>query len=191
METFLRGVLPNLMPDGCSFECHTFQGKRDLLAKLPNRLRAYAGWLPLESRLVVLVDADQDDCRDLKRRLEGMASAANLRSRSQTGAARWQLVNRIAIEELEAWYFGSWEAVRQAYPKVPATVPQRARFRQSDAIRGGTWEAFGRILQRHGYFMTGLRKIEAARAVAGHVDPWNSRSPSFRRFRDAIVEAVG
>ena len=41
IETFLRGVLPNLMPDGCSFECHTFQGKRDLLAKLPNRLRAY------------------------------------------------------------------------------------------------------------------------------------------------------
>jgi hypothetical protein len=25
------------------------------------------------------------------------------------------VVNRLAIEELEAWYFGDWEAVRAAY----------------------------------------------------------------------------
>ncbi len=31
-----------------------------------------------------------------------------------------------------------------------------------DAIPGGTWEAFERVLQRSGYFQTGLRKLEAA-----------------------------
>ena len=28
----------------------------------------------------------------------------------------WQVVNRIAIEELQAWHFGDWEAARQANP---------------------------------------------------------------------------
>ena len=62
-------------------------------------------------------------------------------------------------------------------------------FRDPDAIPGGTWEAFERILKRAGYFPTGLRKIEAARSIAPHVDPWASRSNSFARFRDAVLEA--
>ena len=93
------------------------------------------------------------------------------------------------IEELEAWYFGNWEAVRQAYPKVSPTVPDRARYRDPDGVRD-TWEAFERILKRHGYFSTGLRKIEAARAIAEHVDPAGNRSGSFSVFHRTLREAV-
>ena len=101
------------------------------------------------------------------------------------------MVNRVAIEELEAWYFGEWEAVRGAYPRVSRTVPQQARYRDPDAIRGGTWEAFERVLQRRGYFKTGLRKLEAARQVAAHFDPDRSRSHSFEKLRAVIAEAAG
>ena len=189
MEAFLRALLPCVLPADRTFEVHAFQGKPDLLGKLQDRLRGYAQWLPDDWRLVVVVDRD-DDCLALKAQLEEAAAAAGLRTRTRAGRRPWQLVNRVAIEELEAWYFGDWQAVFSAYPRVSPTVPNQAGYRDPDAIRGGTWEAFERILQRRGYFKTGLRKVEAARAVGVHVDPRRSRSHSFVKFREAIVEAT-
>lgn len=114
MEAFLRALLPRLLPKDRTFEVHPFQGKDDLLGKLEARLRGYAAWLPEDWRIVVVVDRDDDDCRDLKQRLEVIAQRAGLRSRSRAGGLPWQLVNRIAVEEMEAWYFADWEAVRAA-----------------------------------------------------------------------------
>ena len=190
MEAFLRKVLPRLLPTSCTFAIHAFQGKPDLLAKLHRRLRGYAQWLPPNWRVFVIVDRDRDDCRTLKHQLEDVASRAELMTRSQAGSCHWQVVNRIAIEELEAWYFGDWDAVQSAYPRVSASVPKQAGYRNPDAIRGGTWEAFERVLKRGGYFKTGLRRIETARAVAACFEPSRSRSRSFARFRDAVIEAT-
>lgn len=189
MEAFLRGLLPRLLPPGRTFEVHPFQGKQDLLDKLEGRLRGYANWLPADWRIVVVVDRDDDDCTMLKRQMEQIAVNARLRTRSRS-CSSWQLVNRIAIEELEAWYFGDWEAVRASYPRVSENVPRQSRYRNSDAIAGGTWEAFERLLQRQGYFKGGLPKIEVARTLGQHLDPDRCRSPSFACFRDALLEAV-
>lgn len=190
MEAFLRIVLPRLLPVDRTFEIHVFQGKTDLLGKLCVRLRGYRHWLPREWRLVVMVDRDDDNCLELKERLEASAQDASLLSRTRAQDGLWQVVNRVVIEELEAWYFGDWNAVCAAYPRVRPTVARQARYRDPDAIPGGTWEAFERVLQRHGYFRTGLRKVEAAEAVAAHFDPDRSRSRSFAEFRHAISEAV-
>jgi hypothetical protein len=189
-EVFLSALLPRLLPQDRTFEVHPFQGKSDLLGKIEARLRGYASWLPEDWRIVVVVDRDHDDCRELKQRLEDMAARAGLRTRTRTGAMQWQLVNRIAVEELEAWYLGDWEAVRAVYPRVPGSVPQRQGFRDPDAVAGGTWEAFERVMQRHGYFKGGLAKLAAARAIGAHVDPLRSRSRSFQVFCSAIDEAV-
>jgi hypothetical protein len=190
MEAFLRALLPRLLPKDRTFEVHPFQGKDDLLGKLEARLRGYAAWLPEDWRIVVVVDRDDDDCRDLKQRLEAIAQRAGLRSRSRAGGLPWQLVNRIAVEELEAWYFADWEAVRVAYPRVPAGIPHRQGFRDPDAIAGGTWETFERVMQKYGYFKGRLAKIEAARAIGTCVDPARSRSHSFAVFQQALAEAV-
>jgi hypothetical protein len=190
MEAFLRALLPRLLPQDLSFEVHAFQGKADLLGKLESRLRGYAAWLPQDWRIVVIVDRDDDDCRELKARLEDMARRAKLRTRSTARHPRWQLVNRIAIEELEAWYFGDWKAVCSAYPRLQATVPEKRGFRNPDNIAGGTWEAFERILQRHGYFKGGLPKIEVARTLGAVLDPTRCGSRSFVKFRDGILEAI-
>ena len=190
IEVFLRELLPRILSADCDFEIHPFQGKLDLLGNLGNRLRGYAQWLPDDWRILVIVDRDDDDCRQLKQRLEDVASGANLRTRSQAGGRPWQLVNRVVIEELEAWYFGDWEAVRSAYPRVSPTVPNQSRYRNPDSVQGGTWEAFERILKGRGYFRTGLRKMEAARTVAAYIDPARNRSHSFTKFRDALVEAT-
>ena len=189
-ETFLQELLPRVLPEGCTFNCHVFEGKQDLLRKLESRLRGYKYWLSADRRLVVVLDRDNDDCHALKMRLERAAADTDLLTRSQARGEPWQVVNRIAIEELEAWYFGDWEAVRQAYPGVAPNVPQKAGYRDPDAIRGGAWEAFERILKSRGYFRTGLRKIEAARTIAPHIDPTRNRSPSFRVFHDALIDAT-
>jgi hypothetical protein len=186
MEAFLRAFLPRVLPAGQTFEVFSFQGKSDMLAKLPQRLRAYAAWLPADWRIVVLLDRDDDDCRNLKRDLEDVASSARLRTRTQARGGAWQVVNRIAIEELEAWYFGDWPAVCAAYPRMPPNAARAAPFRDPDAIRGGTWEAFERVLQRHGYFKAGLPKIEVARRLGALLDPARSRSRSLQVLMSAL-----
>jgi hypothetical protein len=186
MEEFLRGLLPQLL-NPIPFEIRTFQCKNDLLQRLPNRLRGYT-WYPEDYRIVVVVDRDQDDCEELKQELEQYATEAGLSTRAKPRRGHFTVVNRIAIEELEAWYFGDWNAVRIAYPRAPENVPRRARYRDPDSIAGGTWEAFERVLQRAGYFKGGLRKIEAARNIAPHLNPICNRSHSFQVFRDALLE---
>ena len=188
-ETFLRALLPRLLPQHCTFEVHPFQGKSDLLGNLEPRLRGYAAWLPEDWRIVVVLDRDNEDCHALKGQLELIACRAGLRTRTRAGKAGWQLVNRIAIEELEAWYFGDWAAVCSAYPRASANVPRRQRFRDPDAIAGGTWEAFERVMQTYGYFKGGLTKLEAARVIGAYIDPARSSSRSFRVFSAAISEA--
>lgn len=190
MEAFLRVLLPRLLPEDRTFEVHPFQGKSDLLIRLEPRLRGYATWLPPDWRIIVVVDRDDEDCRVLKRRLEEIAHRSGLTTRSRAGAGQWQLVNRLAIEELEAWYFGDWDGVRAEYPRVAATIPQRQGFRDPDAIAGGTWEAFERVMQTHGYFKGGLGKIEAARALGARIEPTRSRSTSFSAFCAVIAEAI-
>ncbi len=190
MEAFLRAILPCLLPRSCSFNIYVFQGKPDLLQKLPERLQAYVSWLPEDWRIVVIVDRDNDDCHKLKERLEQISRQVNLRTRSQSGACSWQIVNRIAIEELEAWYFGEWEAVCAAYPRVSPTVPNKKSYRDPDAIAGGTSEAFERLLQRKGYFKSGLPKIIVAQEVGEYFDPYRCRSRSFICFREALLEAA-
>lgn len=93
------------------------------------------------------------------------------------------------LGEIEYQIIGDWQAVCSAYPRVSASVPQKSGFRDPDAIVGGTWEAFERILKRHGYFDSGLRKVELARSVAAHMDPERNRSQSFQAFRSAVKDA--
>lgn len=188
MEAFLIEAMPRILPGESTFKVHPSRGKRQLLDNLEARLRVYAKGLPAVGKVIVLVDRDREECRELKRRIEGMVAKAGLMSRTRAGGGDWQAATRIVCEELEAWYFGDWEAVKSAYPRAPSVLPRK--LRNSDAIAGGTWEAFERVLRKAGYFRGGLRKIDAARRIAKHIDPNRNSSPSFRVFRDAVVEAA-
>lgn len=178
-EAALAPLLPMLLPS-TTFEVHSFGSKDRLKKKLRDRLRGYASWLPDDQRIVVLVDRDDDDCVELKKQLLEDVAASRLRPRSRGQA--WQVAIRIVVEELEAWYFGDWEAVRKAYPKVPPTIPKQAKYRDPDAIAGGTWEALERVLQSAGYFPGGLAKIELARTVSSHMRFERNNSRSFQAF---------
>lgn len=190
-EAALRNLVPKIIGGAATFKVHPYQGKRDLLANLRQRLRGYARFLPEDWRIVVLVDEDRKDCILLKRRLEQTSSEAGFSTRSNRDhAGRFRVLNRIAVEELEAWFFGDVEAIVSAYPGVPSTLGRRANYRDPDRIRvhGGTWEALEDVLRRARYHPGGMPKTEAARLISSHMDPDRNRSRSFRVFRDALRE---
>jgi hypothetical protein len=188
-EAALSLILSKLLPES-EIQIIRFQGKHDMLQNLLLRLRGLKSWLPDNWMLLVLIDRDQDDCKALKKRLEVIADQAGLVSKTAARSnARFQVVNRIVVEELESWFFGDWEAVHKVYPKVPRTIPAKEKYRNPDAVVGGTWEALERILKRAGYFESGLRKIELARSVSVHMEPSRNKSRSFQLFREAIEAA--
>lgn len=178
MEALLEELLPRVVP-GHTFAIHPHQGKSDLLRKLEQRLRAYSRMIWPDLRVAVLVDRDSDDCLVLKKRLTDACNDAGI------GA-----LCRIAIEELEAWFFGDVAALSAAYPRVPANLGSQAKFRDPDAVAGGTWEALERILMRASYYPTGMPKVEVARSIAVHMDPDQNRSRSFQVLVDGLRRHV-
>jgi len=186
MEAALRLLVPKMAAD-VSFAVYAYQCKQELLGRLEQRLRGYSKWLPSDWRILVVVDQDGDDCHTLKQKLEDAARNAGLRTRT-IRQHEWQVVNRLAIEELEAWFFGDWEAVCRAFPGVDSNIPQKAGYRNPDRIHGGTWEALERVLRKAGYFKTGIRKIESARAIAAQMDPAANRSRSFQVLHETFKE---
>ena len=191
-EIALRTLVPKIIEGRASFDVFPYQGKRAMLKRLPARLKGYATWAPPDHKIVVLVDRDADDCQRLKRQLDAMAKKAGLMPKSSTGKAKtFQVVNRIVVEELEAWFFGDVEALCAAYPGVPRTLHARTAYRDPDAIRGGTWEALERVLKAAGYYQRGLAKLKAAEEISRHMEPARNRSRSFQVFREAVLQLIG
>lgn len=181
----LELLLPQLLPAGSTSSVIRFQGKPDLLSKLPKRLRGYANIGSSSLRIVVLVDRDDDDCVELKRRLERICKDQGLPSKT-TSPNRFFVANCLAIEELEAWFFGDVPAIVAAYPGVPPTLGAKAAFRDPDRIAGGTAEALERVLKEAGHHQSGLRKSAAAMEIAAHMDVGSNRSRSFQHFAETV-----
>lgn len=191
MGSALDILLPKILEAEHSFKIITFQGKADLLVNLPRRLEGYKRWIPNDFLIVVVVDRDKDDCLRLKARLESIASQKGLTTKSASrGQEHIHVLNRIVVEELEAWFFGDVQAISEAYPGVPATLASRSRFREADNIRGGTWEALEKVLQDAGYYSTGLPKIETAQRISMKMEPQRNRSKSFLCFIDGLIECI-
>jgi hypothetical protein len=191
-EAALSVLVPRIIGDAITFKIHAYQGKADLLKKLPERLQGYRNWIPEDWRIVVLADRDSESCVDLKASLEQHSAAVPLPTRTRPGHdGRVVVLNRLAIEELEAWFFGDTEAVLAAYPGVPASLHARAPYRDPDAIRGGTWEKLEQVLQRAGHHKGGLAKVRAAREISMHMEPQRNRSQSFKTFRHGLSELIG
>jgi hypothetical protein len=111
------------------------------------------------------------------------------KSRAATHA-KFQVLNRIAVEELEAWFFGDVSAIAQAFARIPVTLGQRSRFRDPDGVQGGTWEALEFVLQQYGHFPGGLSKLAVADRISIFMNPDRNRSRSFQIFRDGLRALV-
>ena len=182
-EKMLAGLLPRLLPENASWRFLVFRGKPDLLKHLPARLKGYRDWLPADHRIVVLVDQDREDCREIKARLEDAARQAGLLTKTKAGKQKhFSIVNRVAVEEIESWFLGDPNALRMAFSRLPSHFERQKKYRHPDSIAGGTAEALERLLQRAGYYLAGMPKTEVAGLVGRHLDPAANSSPSFNAF---------
>jgi hypothetical protein len=188
-EAALNEIVPKILGGNLTFRIHVHGGKLQLLASLESRLRGYSRWLPADWRIVVLIDEDRADCQALKAQLEAAARAVGLPTKSRSPGS-FAVLNRIVVEELEAWFFGDVEALCAAFPRVPKSLADKSGFRDPDLVVGGTWEALERVLQRAGYYAGGLPKIEAARTISKFMDPGRNRSRSFRAFANGLIETA-
>lgn len=137
---------------------------RTLFGQLPAKLRAYAGKGP-DACIVVLVDQDDDDCADLLKDLRGML--AKLQKKPVN------VLFRIAMEEIEAWFLADRPAITAAYTQatfqgVPGGDPDLIDD-PSDVLAGCLGAAPP---------CTGQMKAEWAEAIAPHLalDPPSSTS---------------
>ena len=189
-EAALKNLVPKLMGEDISFNIHVFQGKQDLLKNLPKRLRGYRHWLPHDWYIVVLIDKDQEDCSELKQKLEQTAHDEGFITRSNSSQNRkLNVINRIAIEELESWFFGDVTALEITYPRIPRFLNKKRKFRNPDTIIN-TWESLEGVLQKVGYYRGGLPKIEVARRISLHMEPSRNISKSFQVFWGALQNLI-
>ena len=190
-EEALKAILPKILSNNVTFDFLVFEGKDNLLNNLSVRLKGYR-WIPDDWRIMVLIDEDRRDCHELKAYLEKAAHEAGFVTKSRAAQNEdFQVVNRLAIEELEAWFFGDIEALHAAYSRVSINLQYQARYRDPDAIRGGTYEALERLLAERNYYTDKLPKTEVAQNIAQHMEPSRNSSKSFRVFVEGLKACVG
>ena len=155
--------------------------------KLENRLRAYRGMIRNGDNVgvMILIDKDHHDCKKLKQDLETVVQRVGLHTKTSPHGDRFRVVNRIVIEELEAWYFGDPAAIKAAYPKINDSVLQE-RSRNPDAIKGGTKEKFYQLLKKSGYYRGCSMQMDIADNISPHMQPDRNTSPSFKHFANGM-----
>jgi len=182
-EAALRYLLPKIAQEKIPAHIINMRNKDNLLRKLPARLQAYRNRIDKGERLriVVLVDRDNEDCVRLKNKLEIMARAAKLPTKSSPDAqGGFVVLNRIVVEELESWFLGDPAALRRAFPSLPRPNSSAKPFQNPD--NGGTWETLHRFLKKYGIYRNSYPKIEAARRISQHMEISENRSKSFQTF---------
>ena len=190
MEAALREVMPKILHGRAYWKSINMGSKSKLLKTLPARLRAYQKRIDNGEalKIIVLVDRDNDDCERLKHRLETIAREAGLTTKTAVyGQGDFQVVTRIAIEELEAWFMGDIAALKAAFSSLKRVSFPKS-FRNPD--NGGTWERLHRFFKRHGIYRKSYPKIDAARKIARHMDPARNRSRSFQCFMQGVEDCL-
>ena len=146
---------------------------RGLLDQLPAKLRGFGKSLPPEALVLVVVDVDEEDCRDLLARLRALLSAIEPRPR---------VLFRLAIEETESWFLADAVAIASAFPTARTKVFQGVT---PDAVVGA-WELLARALDRKIESVTGRDKYAWAEAIAPHLELAPALSPSLERLLTGV-----
>jgi hypothetical protein len=158
----------------------TEASKRILLDRLPKILRGI-GKTPGIDAVVVVLDTDNRDCGAFLAELKQIANESD--SVSDT-------LFRLAVEEIEAWYFGDQAALLTAYPRAKRDV--LGKYIQDSVC--GTWELLAdavhtggsAAIKKAGWPLPGQVKHEWAQKIGPLMVPGRNISPSFGKFRDGL-----
>lgn len=201
-EKLLQLLLPKLLgPQGepHSWRLHSYKGigriprglvtkadpaKRILLDQLPKLLRGY-GRTPGIDAVVILLDSDKRNCAEFLSELKAVAASCDPTPRT---------LFRLAIEEIEAWYFGDQQALLSAYPRAKRDV--LAKYVQDSACN--TWELLADALhsggssavKKAGWPLPGQLKHEWADRIGPLMEPNRNVSPSFGMLLKGLRQLV-
>ena len=145
---------------------------RTLFGQLPAKLRGFSV-KGADVCIVVLVDQDDDNCIQLLADLQKML--AKLKKKPVN------VLFRIAMEEIEAWFLADQQAIANAYPNasfnhVPGGDPDLIDD-PSDILAG----CLGIALP-----CTGQMKAEWAENISPHLDLDQPKSTSLAKFVDGV-----
>ncbi len=172
---------------GSQFQIHPHGGKgklpenpdakpsptnRTLLAQLPATLRAYSV-KGNKVCVVVLVDQDDDDCVQLLADLQAML--AGLKKRPAN------VLFRIAMEEIEAWFLADRAAVLAAYGEANFKGITKKDTDLIDDPSDVLASCLGVSLP-----CTGQMKAEWAESIVPHLNLKKPKSPSLAKFIEGI-----
>ncbi|WP_374278166.1 DUF4276 family protein [Azonexus sp.] len=168
-KAMLEGLLPRLLNPEIKTRLIPFEGKQDLEKQMEKRMRSYVN---PEARFIVLRDQDSaPDCKAVKAKLFERCCRA--------GRATKSLV-RIACRELETFYLADLNAVEQGLQlKNLSKLQSTAKFRDPDHLGSPSKELT--TLTKGIY-----QKVSGSSAIAKHLDPANTRSPSFKNLVASI-----
>jgi hypothetical protein len=141
-------------------------GRNTLLDQLPIKLRNYGRQSKggYETAVLVLVDADADDCMELKQSLLDLLQ--------ELDAKPVRVLFRIAVEETESWFIADTAAVKRAYPRAKIADLKNIK---ADSICGA-WERLAEALGLDP--KTDADKIGWANSISPHLDFQKPKSPS-------------
>ena len=168
----IAGIIQRLAPDTTRrLRFIVFEGKQDLEKHLLAKLRGYLG---TDARFIVMRDQDQEDCKEIKKRLLNYCK----------GAKRKATV-RIACRTIEAFYLADLAAVEDSFriSGLARKHQEKARFRFPDSIQQPAVEL--ERLTKGTY-----QKVSGSRLISVHLDLENTRSSSFSHLVTSIRSAL-
>ena len=152
--------------------------EQQLLPLLPSKLRAYGKSSP-EHAVVVVIDADRDDCHALKQSLLSLYQSINPRPA--------KVLFRIAVEEMESWFIADTNAVVQAYPRAQIANLQAI---PPDSIVDA-WEQLAGALGLNPLNCSGADKEEWAKDISPHLNLDAPMSPSLNTLISGLERIIG
>lgn len=183
MKEFLDPILPKIIHPPDTGNIHVLSCFK---TKLEKRLRGFGHLDPVQYKVIIIYDLDRKDCREMKQWLEEIVHRAGLHSKTNPEeSGSYSVITRIAIQELESWILGDFQAIHAVYSRIPKTLGTSTKFQNPDSL-GNTWETLHTLLKKHGYYGDIYPKIEVARKVAPHIDPHLNQSQSFQVFLDGL-----
>jgi len=170
-------ILPKLLPKAISFKVFPHQGKQDLERGL--RLSMPAISKTPGAKILILMDQDSNDCKELKSSLKEIIE----------DKCHCEYSIRIICKELESWFLGDLYAIKAAYPRFkPELYASKSNFRNVDKITNPSKQLL-KIIPEYAK-RSSLPKLEVSESIANHLDIERNRSSSFKNTIMAISKLI-
>jgi hypothetical protein len=147
---------------------------RGLLDQLPAKLRGYGSYLDGNTLVMVVIDADDDDCRELLQQLRFCLNQLDRRPP--------RVLFRLAIEETESWFLADAAAIKAANPKAKTKALENI----APDANVGAWEKLAEALNIPIAQVTGREKLTWAEHISPFLDLDAPKSPSLARLITGI-----